>query len=162
MNDEEYSKYFVDQFNQLGKSAEVRRKDSNNVFYELSRNLILVAAIIIAFSSPVISNKTILSEMDYFIKILLFISWISLFLSIVAGLIQYYIDYKYFQSSFNKTRYFIDRIVDKKYKNDETFRKEYLDEKNNDPSNLNAIKTQVGLLIFGLILFLIFITILIF
>jgi len=159
MKDEEY---FKERYKRLYNSSELNRKDSNNAFYSLSRNLILVATIIIAFSSPLISNRTTLSEMDYIIKLLLLHGWIFLFLSIVSGLVQYYIDYKYFKSGFNAMVYFMDKIVNEEYDNKEKFINEYKNRNKEYSSNLCAFKTQVGFLIFGLILFLVFISTLIF
>lgn len=151
-------KNFRDLFYQLSELAERSRQDSNKVFYELARNLILGATIIIAFSSPIISNQTVLSGVDYIFKTVLFTSWIILFLSIVFGLIQYFIDYKTFQNHYIEIGSFIGKI--KEYKEPKEFQDDFRKSMDNFKyiTKLWAIKIQVGLLILGLILFIIFIT----
>jgi len=159
MNDKEFFNWY---YKDISEIAERTRKDLNNVFYELPRNLILVATIIIVFSSPLVSNVTNISEMNCFSKIFLLAIWILLFFSILFGLIQYYIDYKYYQSHFKECVYLIGEIQ-KKDRNIKKFKNEYDDyRKNQRSSNLCAFVIQIIFISLGLISFLVFIGILIF
>lgn len=71
-------------------------KESNEVFRELSRQLILVSTVFITLSSPVLLRGEILRSISIGNKWFLLGTWISLSVSILAGMFQFIIDYKFF------------------------------------------------------------------
>ena len=152
--------FFREQFDLLNRYAERDRKDAMNVHYKFSNNLLLVASIIIAFSSPLFTNS--ISDLNLASKILLFSCWISLFISIIFGLIQYHIDNSFFNKHFDEIVKYIQKLSKDKYKTPEEFLKDYSERKEVKSSNSKALITQVIFLILGLILLLVFLVIIAF
>jgi len=67
---------------------------ANNVFIQLTRLFISLNVFLLTFTSPIFIQ---IKEMSEFERILLFIGWIFLLISIVAGIIQLVVEKKFYE-----------------------------------------------------------------
>lgn len=67
---------------------------ANNVFIQLTRLFISLNIFLLTFTSPIFIQIKEMSELE---RILLFIGWIFLLISIVAGIIQLVIEKKFYE-----------------------------------------------------------------
>jgi len=67
---------------------------ANNVFVQLTRLFISLNVFLLTFTSPIFIQ---IKEMSEFERILLFIGWIFLLISIIAGIIQLVIEKKFYE-----------------------------------------------------------------
>ena len=74
--------------------SEYYRKDANEYDREISKHLILVASIIIGFSSSLIKNKLMTS--NYCLKIIFLVILTLFVISIGFGILQFIQNYKFF------------------------------------------------------------------
>ncbi|MEO0076005.1 MAG: hypothetical protein ABIK31_07920 [candidate division WOR-3 bacterium] len=89
--------YLREQQRKFEDYAEGYRKETNEVFRELVRQLILVATVFLSFSAFIFYSKDLISKFSISDKHLLIISWIFIGVSIIFGIVQFFIDYYYFK-----------------------------------------------------------------
>lgn len=89
--------YLTEQQRKFEEASETYRRETNEVFRELSRQLILVAAVVITLSSPIFGSKDTLADIGGTEKFILAGAWAFLTLSLLMGIIQFIIDYFYFR-----------------------------------------------------------------
>jgi len=77
--------------------SENYRKEANEVFRELNRQLILFATAVLSISLFIFRNDSFYKQIFILDKHLLVITWILLGISILAGIIQFFIDYFFFK-----------------------------------------------------------------
>src|SRR5437762_4281044 len=90
------SDYLINQQRKFEDSAENYRKEGNEVFRELVRQLILVATVFLSISAFTLNSEKIVMKLYVFEKYSLVFAWITFGLSIVSGIGQFFVDYKYF------------------------------------------------------------------
>lgn len=83
------------------KNQELHRKQAahyedfaNNIFIQLTRLFISLNVFLLTFTSPIFIQIKEMSELE---KILLFVGWIFLLISIVAGIIQLVVEKKFYE-----------------------------------------------------------------
>lgn len=91
------SKYLKDQQRKFEDYAESYRRETNEVFRELVRQLIFTATVFLSISAFVFYIKDLIIKLNNIDKHLLMFSWILIGLSIVFGIIQFFIDYYFFR-----------------------------------------------------------------
>jgi len=133
-------------------------KKSFEIFRELSRNLIIAAAVVIAFSSPLFSNFNYLIKLDWIGKLLLVSALSSFLVSIGFGIGQYILDYSFFKNAKKVAKEIINSVPTNEDNGDD----ELLNligstqSKNFDEPKIWSVWVQSGFLIIGLIAFFIF------
>lgn len=91
------SEYLERQQRKFEDYAETYRRETNEIFRELVKQLILVATVFLSISSFVFTKADIFLKSTTFDKHLLTFTWILLGASLVFGIIQFFIDYFYFR-----------------------------------------------------------------
>lgn len=89
--------YLKESQKQVEEHLRIIQKEINAVFRELNRHLILFATAILSFSLIIFQNEMVINNLNIFDKWILSIIWIVLGLSILLGIAQFYIDYKFFK-----------------------------------------------------------------
>lgn len=114
MNDnQEDIKYLRDQQRKFEDYAESYRKETNEVFRELVRQLILVATVFLSFSAFIFYSKDLIVKFTISDKHFLIFSWFLIGVSIIFGIIQFIIDYYYFKRWTNAKLVIIDAICNR-------------------------------------------------
>lgn len=67
---------------------------ANDIFIQMTRLFILLNTFLLTFTSPIFFQ---IEEMSEVVKALLFIGWIFLFISIIAGIIQLIVEKNFYQ-----------------------------------------------------------------
>ena len=90
--------------NYLEKLEKIHREDlissqqnGNDTFRELNIQLIFIAAVIISFSLLIFLNGNITNQLNGCEKYLLISIWILLGLSVLFGIMQFFVDYIFFK-----------------------------------------------------------------
>jgi len=91
------SDYLIKQQRKFEDYSENYRMEANKVFRELNQQLILFATAILSISLFVFRNDSFLKKITNFDKHLLSMIWIFLGVSILSGIIQFFIDYFFFK-----------------------------------------------------------------
>jgi len=91
------SDYLKEQQRKFEDYAERYRQETNEVFRELGRQLILVATVFLSISAFVFNAPDLILKFSCGSRIILILSWILLGLSIIFGIIQFFVDYNYFR-----------------------------------------------------------------
>jgi hypothetical protein len=147
------SNYLSEQQKKFEEFAENYRKETNEVFRELVRQLILVATVFLSISAFVFYIKDLIIKFSIFDKHCLMISWTLIGLSIIFGIIQIIIDYYFFRRWSNAKFYVADRLYIEHPK-DEDIDKIAYDEQKGIPNSSTTLFVwlQVFFLIIGIIL----------
>lgn len=78
--------------------AENYRRDTNEASQRLAHHLVLVATVFLSISPFVLSTDSLLDKMSLVDRYLLSKAWVALTLSLAFGVVQSWIDIKFFQS----------------------------------------------------------------
>ncbi len=79
------------------KAGEKYSKETNLVFHELSRQMILVATVFLSISAFIFNVDDLATILESCDKYVLIVGWIFFTVSIIAGISQFFIDYFYFR-----------------------------------------------------------------
>ena len=82
------------------EAVQSSQQGANNTFRELNVQLIFIAAVIISFSLLIFLNKDITNQLNDCEKYLLISIWILLGLSVLFGIMQFFVDYNFFKKHF--------------------------------------------------------------
>jgi len=91
------SNYLNEQQRKFEDYSEDYRKEANEVFRELNRQLILFATAVLSISLFVFRDVSFFEKISNLDRHLLAMIWILLGVSILAGIIQFFIDYFFFK-----------------------------------------------------------------
>jgi len=86
------------------------QQEANDTFRELNVQLILIAAVIISFSLLIFLNGDITNQLNSCEKYLLISIWILLGLSVLFGIIQFFVDYIFFKEHFKLEEFLVKAI----------------------------------------------------
>ncbi len=84
------------------------QQEGNKTFGELNIQLIFIAAAIISFSLLIFLNEDIANQLNDCEKYLLMSIWILLGLSVLFGIIQFYVTYNFFKKHFELEIFLVD------------------------------------------------------
>ncbi len=79
------------------KAGERYSKETNFVFHELSRQMILVATVFLSISAFIFNVDDLAIILESYDKYVLIAGWIFFAVSIIAGISQFFTDYFYFR-----------------------------------------------------------------
>ena len=91
------SNYLNEQQRKFEDYSEKYRKETNIIFRELNRQLILFATAVLSISLFIFGDNFFFEKISNLDKHLLAIIWILLGVSILSGIIQFFIDYFFFK-----------------------------------------------------------------
>ena len=145
--------YLKNQQRKFEDYTEKYRCETNEVFRELTRQLILVATVFLSISIFVFNARDLNVRFNIFDRHFLAFAWIFLAFSIIFGIIQFFIDYLYFRK-WTKAKF---NIVEKIYTGDateENLSQIVLESQKNIPfeSSTVFVYLQSIFLIFGIII----------
>ena len=86
------------------------QENGNETFRELNVQLIFIAAVIISFSLLIFLNSNITNQLNDCEKYLLISIWILLGLSVLFGIIQFFVDYSFFKKHFKLEEFLVNTI----------------------------------------------------
>jgi len=86
------------------------QQGANDTFRELNVQLIFIAAAIISFSLLIFLNGDITNQLNGCEKYLLISIWILLGLSVLFGIIQFFVDYNFFKKHFKLEEFLVKKI----------------------------------------------------
>ena len=86
------------------------QQNGNETFRELNVQLIFIAAVIISFSLLIFLNGNITNQLNGCEKYLLISIWILLGLSILFGIIQFFVDYIFFKKHFKLEEFLLETM----------------------------------------------------
>ena len=145
--------YLKEQQRKFEDYAEKHRTETNEVFRELVRQLILVATVFLSVSAFVFYVKDLIVKFSIFDKHCLMSSWILIGLSIIFGIIQIIIDYYFFQRWTNVKFKVVDRIYLEHPKDEDVDKIAYSEQKDIPNSSTTLfIWFQIFSLVAGIIL----------
>jgi len=87
----------------------------NETFRELNTQLIFIAAAILSFSLLIFLNEEITNQLNNCEKYILMLTWFLLGLSVISGIIHFFIEYYFFRKHFNKGRFVLDKLYNDNY-----------------------------------------------
>lgn len=105
------SKYIIKQQNKYEQRADEYRREANEIFRDLARQLILVATVFLTISSFALRNSVAMAPG---VKSFLVLAWILLFFSLLFGILQYFFDYYYFKKFIYVHQGIVKDLSDKK------------------------------------------------
>jgi hypothetical protein len=151
--------YLLQQQKKFEAAADSYRKEANAVFQELSKQLILVATVIITFSSPIFTSETFLKALSHRSKLVLIGAWLALALSLVFGILQFFVDSKYFEKWVVANFKIAKSIYLNEIKTSKELGKHVVSAQEGipDKSETYPLYCQIFLLVMGLAMFFIFI-----
>jgi len=141
--------------NYLEKLEKIHREDlissqqnGNDTFRELNIQLIFIAAVIISFSLLIFLNGNITNQLNGCEKYLLISIWILLGLSVLFGIMQFFVDYIFFKKHFKLEKFLLETMGnDNKI---EQIKKELNIYTKEEEKEMNEIiKDQVDKMVFG-------------
>lgn len=139
--------------------ADREKREANTYEREFSRNLILIASIVIAIVSSMIGTLGITETDNILFKIIIYIGLSLLFFSIIFGIIQFYCNYIFC----NKWGRAATKVVESLSKQEVKTRNEVIEKIKSVQKNLSMRSpiwpsiTQVCLLVVGFILIMLFV-----
>ena len=86
------------------------QENGNETFRELNVQLIFIAAVIISFSLLIFLNGNITNQLNVCEKYLLISIWILLGLSVLFGIIQFFVDYIFFKKHFKLEKFLLEAM----------------------------------------------------
>ena len=86
------------------------QKMGNETFRELNIQLIFIAAAILSFSLLIFLNEEITNQLNNCEKYILILTWFLLGLSVLFGIIQFFVTYNFFKKHFNIECFLVDII----------------------------------------------------
>jgi hypothetical protein len=124
------------------------QQNGNETFRELNVQLIFIAAAIISFSLLIFLNGDITNQLNGCEKYLLISIWILLGLSVLFGIIQFFVDYKFFKKHFKLEEFLVETMrSDNKIKQIKEDLNIYTEEQEKEMNE--AIEDQVDKMVFG-------------
>jgi len=93
-----------------GEALQSSQQGANDTFRELNVQLIFIAAAIISFSLLIFLNEDITNQLNSCEKYLLISIWILLGLSVLFGIIQFFVDYNFFKKHFKLEEFLVKTI----------------------------------------------------
>jgi len=133
------SDYLKEQQRKFEDYAEKYRKETNEVFRELVRQLILVATAFLSISPFVFKIEGLTAKFGCVSKLILTSSWILLGCSIIFGIIQIFIDYNYFRKWTKAKFTIVEKIVSGEANNEDNLNKIAKEAQRDIPSESSTI-----------------------
>jgi len=92
---------YLEKVKKIHKEAlQSSQQEGNETFRGLNIQLIFIAAAILSFSLLIFLNEDITNQLNNFEKYLLILTWVLLGLSVLSGIIQFFITYNFFKEHF--------------------------------------------------------------
>jgi hypothetical protein len=157
-NYEKIKKYVDEEQKKYEAFMNSMNKESNEVFRELVRQLILVATVFLSISIFALNFKELNSIFDTTNKHLLMYSWVFIGASIIFGITQFIIDYYFFAKWSDISANIVNKLSTEEFKDEDSCYNEISKElkSNATKSNTVFVFLQISFLSIGIILLIIF------
>ncbi len=151
------SDYLKEQQNKFENYAEIYRREANEVFRELTQQLILVATVFISVLAIIWGNENFITKIHTFGKYILMGVFIFLSASLIFGIIQFFSDHRYFKEWSRVKFSIVEEIVAGKINENNILGKTAEKQKNiPNESNTVFVRLQVVFLFLAIFLLVIF------
>lgn len=94
------------------EALKVSQQEGNETFRGLNIQLIFIAAAILSFSLLIFLNEDITSQLNNFEKFLLILTWSLLGLSVLFGIIQFFVAYNFFKEHSRLQAFLVNKFQD--------------------------------------------------
>ena len=104
---------YLEKVKKIHKEAlQYSQQEGNETFRGLNIQLIFIAAAILSFSLLIFLNEEITNQLNNFEKYILILTWLLLGLSVVFGIIQFFVTYNFFKKHFGIEVFLVNNFQD--------------------------------------------------
>lgn len=104
---------YLEKAEKLHKEAlQSSQQEGNETFRDLNIQLVFIAAAILSFSLLIFLNEDITNQLNNFEKYLLISTWFLLGLSVLFGIIQFFVTYNFFKKHFGLEVFLVNKFQD--------------------------------------------------
>jgi hypothetical protein len=130
--------YLKEQQRKFEDYVESYRKETNSVFRELAKQLILVATVFLSISALVLANKDLFNKINLYEKHIISFIWILLASSLIFGIIQLVVDY-FFLKKWTRAKFEVVKGIVFKEINETNIGEKSIEKQNNISSESSTI-----------------------